>query len=208
MALIKARHRPLYVWFFRNYSWFMLRSHFYKVRFHGTFEDSGEPVFLVGNHFSWWDGFIANVMNNKYFHRRFHIMMLEDQLKGRLFLNKAGAYSINKGGRSVKESLDYTLELLGSKQNTVVMYPQGWFQSLSRSPVKFEKGAVHILKRIQAPVHIVFYAALVDYFENPRPSLDIYFRQVDEVVMQQEDDLEYLYNSFLSDCINQQVPES
>ncbi len=111
MAIIKSRHRLFFTWFFRIYSIQMIRWHFRKVTINGEFQDRGLPVMLIGNHFSWWDGFIANFLNIKVFHRKFHVMMLEEQLNSRRFLNKAGAYSIKKGSRSVIESMQYTVEL-------------------------------------------------------------------------------------------------
>jgi 1-acyl-sn-glycerol-3-phosphate acyltransferase len=187
----------------------MTKSHFRSVKIYGKFTDENLPVLMIGNHFSWWDGFIANILNNRVLRRRFHVMMLEEQLRDRLFLNKAGAYSINPGSQSsVKESLDYTVELLKSSENLVVFYPQGKFQSISDHPVRFEKGAGHLLNRLKGGVHLVFYAALLDYFEHRKPSLNIYFTQVEAKLNRNDFNLENEYNLFLAECIKQQVPGS
>jgi len=161
---------------------------------------------MIGNHFSWWDGFIAHLLNIRVFHRRFHVMMLEEQLAGRKFLSKAGAYSINKGSRTIAESFAYTKELLIDPQNLTVMYPQGEFQSLAQYPVKFQKGADRLFREVDGKVHLVFYVALVDFFENKRPSLDIYFGHFEDQAGHQDHDLETLFNRFLKECIDQQLP--
>ena len=184
----------------------MLRRHFRQVRFHGKFEDQGLPVLMVGNHFSWWDGFIAFELNAEAIGRKFHVMMLEEQLSERMFLNKAGAFSISPGSRSVRDSLEYTLSLLGDRRNMVVVYPQGKFQPMASQQVKFEKGIQHILKRVSGDVHLVFYVALVDYFEDKKPRLDIYFGQFEDDILDYPEEAEYYYNRFLAESINRQVP--
>jgi 1-acyl-sn-glycerol-3-phosphate acyltransferase len=169
--------------------------------------DRGLPVLLIGNHFSWWDGFIANFLNTRVFRRKFHVMMLEEQLRSRMFLNKAGAYSIKKGSRSALESLKYTADLLKTGENLVVIYPQGEFQSVYIYPVTFRKGISAITSRLQAKVHVVFYAVLADYFSYSKPSLTKYLQEFTKDPMPDAEMLQSAYNLFLSDCISQQKPE-
>ena len=207
MAIIKSRHRPFFTWFFRVYSKLMILCHFHRVTFHGKFHDQGLPVLLIGNHFSWWDGFIANLLNIKVFHRKFHVMMLEEQLSNRMFLNKAGAYSIKKGSRSVIASLQYTVDLLAREENLVVLYPQGEFESIYRQPVRFEKGISSIASRVQNKFQLLFYVALVDYFSHRQPSLGIYLLEVPQEIALNALGLESAYNAFFSECIMQQKSE-
>ncbi len=140
----------------------------------GRTVDKHLPVFMIGNHFSWWDGFIALNINQHYFRKKFHIMMLEEQLRDRMFLNKAGAYSLNKGHRSMVETFSYTRELLSDPGNLVVMYPQGKIYSIHDQPYVFEKGWYRIIERMEHPVQMVFYYALVDYFSHRKPTMNIY----------------------------------
>jgi hypothetical protein len=51
--------------------------------------------------------------------------MPEEQLATRMFLNKAGAFSIKPGSRSAIESLNYASSLLYEPENLVVVFPQG-----------------------------------------------------------------------------------
>ena len=185
----------------------MIRRHFHRVNLRGDFNDRGLPVLMIGNHFSWWDGFIANMVNIRLLHRKPHIMILEEQLAGRKFLNKAGAYSIKKGSRSAIESLNYSAELLSSKDNLVIIYPQGEFQSIYQHPVSFEKGIDMVVSQVRNSYHILFYAALVDYFSHRKPSLTIYYREFSKDPAVKVEGLESEYNSFLKECILQQNPD-
>jgi 1-acyl-sn-glycerol-3-phosphate acyltransferase len=206
MAILKPQHVPFYVFFFRIYTRLMIRWHFKKVNLHGEFTDLGYPVLMIGNHFSWWDGFIANLLNLKVLHRRIHIMMLEEQLSGRGFLRKTGAYSVKRGSRSVLESLDFTADLLNNEKNLVVFYPQGEFESIYKQDVRFEKGIRRINSRARNKFHFVFYVALVDYFSFRKPSLSIYFREFPQELALNPEALEMEYNVYLRECIKQQRP--
>ncbi len=177
--IIKARHHWFFYPFFKVYSRYLPRFDFREVNYIPRHTDSGLPVLMIGNHFSWWDGFIAQHINLKFFHRKFHIMMLEEQLSSRMFLNKTGAYSIKKGHRSMVETFNYTGELLTLPGNMVVMYPQGSIHSLYDRPLRFEKGWFRILEKAENPVQLVFYIALVDYFSHRRPTLNIYLYDYD-----------------------------
>jgi 1-acyl-sn-glycerol-3-phosphate acyltransferase len=183
----------------------MIKSGFREVRIH--YEDTTEDksLLMIGNHFSWWDGFFANYINIKLFNKKFHILMLEEQLRSRMFLNKAGAFSIARGTRSVLETLEYSSGLLSEKNNMLVLYPQGVFQSLYQFPVKFEKGFVRILENAEPEsFQVVFYAALIDYFSRRKPKIDFYLKQHQYERGQNADDLENSYNDHLKSSINKQ----
>lgn len=125
--------------------------------------------------------------------------MLEEQLKSRMFLNKAGAFSIDKGKRSILETLDYSAGLLEEKNNMLVIYPQGTFQSLYHFPVNFEKGFIKILEQADADkFQVFFYAALTDYFSARKPKLDIYLKKYAYEQGEGARELEKAYNDHLS----------
>jgi len=172
--ILKARHHWFYYPFFQWYSRVMPKMDFREVHFHGKPEDKGLPILMIGNHFSWWDGFFALNINQVYFKRKFHIMMLEEQLKQRMMLNKTGAFSIKKGSRSMLESLNYAEELLSEPGNMLVLFPQGSFQSIYDRPLVFEKGWFRIIEKASQPVQVVFFHALIDYFSHRKPSLHFY----------------------------------
>ena len=162
---------------------------------------------MIGNHFGLWDGFIANLLNIRFLHRRIHVMMLEEQLQNRMFLNKAGAYSINPGSRSVVESLEYTADLLEDAKNLVVLYPQGEFQSVHDRIIRFQPGIMKVISRLKHPVQVVFYAALVDYFSHRKPVLTLYFADLPVPVPTSIQALEDAYNEFYDKARMQQKPE-
>lgn len=205
--MIQARHTAFYVRFFNFYSRLMIRSHFRRVRIIGNINADFMPVLMIGNHFSWWDGFFACYINQMILKKKFHIMMLEEQLRPRMFLNKAGAFSIRRGSRDALESLQYAAGLLSLPENLVVLYPQGEFESLYRYPVKFEKGIEKVSAMAGSSFEVVFYAALMDYFSYRKPSLSIYLKQVSHELSKSSVALEKAYNDFLNDCRSHQKPE-
>jgi len=204
-VIIKARHIPFFVRFFSFYSRTGLKRHFREVRLECSVNTEGRPVLLIGNHFSWWDGFIAYRLNDLFLHKKFHIMMLEEQLETRLFLNKAGAFSIKRGSRTVVDTLKYTSGLLHDSGNMVVVYPQGIITSIHRHPVKFERGTERIIAGASDRLMILFYAALPDWFSEKKPGL--YVRILEYSSRDRSaTDLEEAYNIFLEECIVKQIP--
>ena len=200
--MIKANHKPFFVWFFKLYSKYMIKRHFHTVLWKSEVTRKNKPVLLIGNHFSWWDGFIANYINHKIFQKKFHVMMLEEQLQNRMFLNKAGAYSIRKNSRSAIEALNYTRELLEHTENLVTVYPQGKFYSVYKFPFAFETGMDSILKNTGSELQIVFYAALVDYFSHRKPVLTLGIKEYGGD--SQIKNIEQAYNDFFEKLVYEQ----
>ena len=105
--------------------------------------------------------------------------MLEEQLEKRMFLNKAGAFSIRRGSRSAIDSIKYSAEILKDRDNLLCLFPQGEIQTHYKFPVRFEKGWFKIIERLENPVRIVFLANIIDYFSNRKPSLFQYVKDFD-----------------------------
>lgn len=171
--MIKANHSKSYEWFFGKYINFILKHHFRQISITGHVEHDGSPILVVGNHFSWWDGFFIYYLNHRYFHRKLYVMMLEEQLQKRMFFSRIGAFSIQPGSKSVVESLAYTVEQCKSPSNLVALFPQGEIKSAYTSHFKFEKGLRFILNRSASQLKLVFVASLIDYYSHPKPSLTI-----------------------------------
>jgi 1-acyl-sn-glycerol-3-phosphate acyltransferase len=172
--IIQARHHWFLYPFFKAYSRYATRFSFSNIQVFSSVHDQGLPILLLGNHTSWWDGFWAEYVNLSYFKRKPYVMMLEEQLRSRLFLRGAGAFSINKQSRSVVESIRYATEILGHRENILILYPQGEIRSSHEFPLRFDKGWFRILSRQTQPVQVVFLIALTDYFSSPKPSLSLY----------------------------------
>ncbi len=175
--MIKASHSRFHEAILGVYLGTHMRFAFKSIEINNYFEDKGGPVLLIGNHFSWWDGFIARYVNKKILKRKLHLMMEEEQLSKRRFLSRLGAFSIKKNSRSAWSSLQYATELLANPENLLILFPQGKFQSLHQHPLTFEKGWFRIIKNAPKNTQIVFMASLVDYFASPRPHLHVYLDQ-------------------------------
>lgn len=224
--MIKANHHILYERFFGLYLDRAMRKDFQAHRIIELPGDGREPVrpeqqhfisvstafyrflhghsvLMIGNHFSWWDGFIARRVNRLVLKRRLHVMMLEEQLRPRMFLSRLGAFSIRPKHRSALESINYSLERLQDPQNLVVMFPQGRFQSSYQVPVTFENGWFRILQKATEQTRLVFMANLTDYFEHRKPLLNTYLRAVD-VTFADGKSVEDAYNSFLKEAVGAQ----
>lgn len=199
--MIYARHKRLHTAFFRFYSRYLMRNNFRSVRFVDDPGPTDKPVLIIGNHFSWYDGFFMNYYNNEVLKKKFHVMMLEEQLQGRMFLNKSGAFSINPGTRDIIESLTYSAEILNDPGNLLLMYPTGEIQSSYISSFRFMKGLDKILSGNNAEIR--FYACMIDYFSERKPAAWIYFHVTDGK-HRSTPELEKDYNEFYLSCIFRQ----
>jgi hypothetical protein len=205
--IVKARHHPIVYPFFKWYTIWIVSRRFKKVHLSGNFHDRELPILFIANHVSWWDGFWVSYLNLKVFKKKYHFMMLEEQLKMFSVLNKTGGYSIKKGSKSILESLRYTAELLNDQGNAVLLFPQGKIQSLYNTSFQFEKGIEKLLDMVENKIQIVFIANLIDYFSHSVPDLYIFFKEYrhdnhDIIFLQNE------YNLFYSSCIAEQQKKS
>jgi 1-acyl-sn-glycerol-3-phosphate acyltransferase len=202
--MIEAKQNKLYLGFISWYSRQLMKWHFKSIVMQGDCQISDEPILAISNHFSWWDGFIVQYLNQKKFGKNFYFMMLEEQLKKRMFLNKCGGFSVSKQPRELLYSINHAASLLGDKNNLVLIFPQGKIETKYMNPFKFERGIEEILKRTISRVQIVFIANLIDYFSNSRPSLFIHFQLTDLGDQPGRMVIEQAYNAFFSACIAKQ----
>ena len=144
--------------------------------------------------------------NHNILHRKYHFMMLEEQLASRPFLKRAGAFSIKRGSRTVVESIKYASTQLYDNRNLVVLYPQGTNASIHRKPVRFEKGAERIIAGASDKLMILLYVALPDWYSGKRPGLTV--RVIEYSARERTiTDLEESYNIFLNECVARQIPD-
>ncbi len=128
-------------------------------------------------------------------------MMLEEQLRRYWYFNYAGGFSVKKASRSVVETIRYTAELLGNKNNLVLMFPQGKIESIHQQTFIFEKGIESILLR--PPLfRLNFLACLTDYFSKKKHGLYFYMKDFSG---DNYNNLQEEYNKFYKDCLTQQV---
>lgn len=171
--MIKAKHNIVIYPFFKWLTIFLLKRNFNSITINHDFKDNGQAVLVIANHISWWDGFWMMYLNLKILKRKFHFMMLEEQLKKHWYFQYSGAYSVKKKSRSVLESLSYTRQLLYCKANMVFLFPQGRINSLYNNSIKFEKGVQKIIDQDADNLQVIFVTNLIDYFSNKKPNLTI-----------------------------------
>lgn len=109
-----------------------------------------EPILVVANHSSWWDGFLVREL-----HRRlrpgqpFLTVMLEDQLRRYPFLRRLGGVGLVPGSTA---SLRRLLDRLGRvREETpgtmVLLFPQGRLWPSHRRPLGFQPG-IRAIRRV------------------------------------------------------------
>jgi 1-acyl-sn-glycerol-3-phosphate acyltransferase len=172
--ILKAKHNFLLYNFFSSYAKWKIKWNFEDVNIIGNIVKSNLPVLLLSNHTSWWDGFWAMYLNMKVFQRKFHFMMLEEELRRLWFFNHTGGFSIRKRSKSVIETLNYTEELLRDNNNLVLVFPHGKIHSMHQQNFQFERGIERAIRNLTGKIQIIFMASLVDYHSKPKPSLYIY----------------------------------
>lgn len=196
--MLKAKHLFFFYHFFRLHSLWNINRNFQKVEITGTYEEKGKPLLIIANHISWWDGFWVVYFRQKVVKRRFHFMMLEEQLQKNWFLRYAGGFSINKKSKTIIDTIQYTQALLENPENMVLIFPQGKIESHYLTTLTFEKGIQKIVTKSKN-AQILFSVHLIDYFSNKKPTLFIYFKEWEPLSPQE--DIEEQYNYFYQSCI-------
>jgi len=140
-------------------------------------------------------------LNVKVFKRKFHFMMLEDQLRKFWFFNYTGGFSVNKKSKSVLESLIYTSELLTDSDNLVLIFPQGEITTMHQQYINFENGVNRILKD-KEKYQLIFQVNLVDYFSAKKPGIYIYIEDYNNIAAGRS--VQDSYSVFYRQCIENQ----
>lgn len=184
----------------------MINRHFASVEVIGDIETSSDrSVLLLSNHTAWWDGFWHLYLNMKIFKKKFHFMMLEEQLRKHWYFNYTGGFSVNKSAKSVIETIQYSAELLSHPENLVLIFPQGKIESIHKQSIDFEKGVQKIIERTdRSNLQIIYLVNSIDYFINKKPVLYHYIKEY------KGSDTNYLvleksYNAFFKESIKHQT---
>lgn len=189
--------------FFMRYAVFITKRYFKHVNIVGEISNKQTPVLLIANHISWWDGFWAAYLNETILKRKFHFMMLEEQLLKYWFFNYAGGFSVKKKSVSIMETLNYTTQLLTNRANMVLVYPQGEIQSMHTQYFQFEKGIERILHGKEDAVQVIFAYNMVDYFSQRKPSLTMYIAEYNSAF--DLNSIQTFYNAFRNACVEKQT---
>ncbi|WP_158288318.1 1-acyl-sn-glycerol-3-phosphate acyltransferase [Mucilaginibacter psychrotolerans] len=163
-------------WIFDTYVRRLVGKTFHEFLYNEIEVDSNKSILLVANHFSFWDGLILYVLNDKLLHKKFHVMILEDTAKREGMLRYAGAFSVSKNSRDILQSLDYAAQLLNNPGNLVLMFPQGKLYSNFVEKVNFEQGLLKIVKKAEGKYQLLFAATFIQYFKHKKPSVTVYLK--------------------------------
>jgi 1-acyl-sn-glycerol-3-phosphate acyltransferase len=144
--MIPAQHRIFEILFFSMYFRWIARKQFIQQRWITTSLDPNASVLLISNHQSWWDGILLFLINKRYWKKKFHVMMLEEELKKRMFLSRLGAFSVHKKSSSVGTSLEYAEKILEDPNNLVLIFPQGRIESPFSTQFTWPKGVQTLAK--------------------------------------------------------------
>lgn len=176
--MIKAEHKWWARLIFNPFTDRLLRKNF------GNFylvndppdADNSAGLIITPNHFSWWDGFIADFISRKLIKRKIHVMMLEEQLHRYWFFKKVGAYSINTANPvSMVKTLRYTADIAGSPENTVVLFPQGKIQPLNEKSVSIKEGLKILLDKVDFELYVLPVAVKIEYGNKKNPDIAVRF---------------------------------
>jgi chlorobactene lauroyltransferase len=128
------------------------------------------PVILFGNHCSWWDGYMAMLINERIFHRDGYVMVEDIQLSRYQFFRYLGAFSIDRTNRrAAYESMVYAAELLHCQDNRLLLiFPQGAIQANDRRPLGFYNGIGHIAQKA-APCQAIPVALRYEFIGEQKP---------------------------------------
>ncbi|MBD1365288.1 lysophospholipid acyltransferase family protein [Mucilaginibacter sp. ZT4R22] len=174
--MIYPKNNRLMKWMFDTYVKWLVGKTFHQFLYNEVGLDSDKSVLLVANHFSFWDGLILYVLNDKLLHKKFHVMILEDTAKREGMLRYAGAFSVSKNSRDMLESLNYAAELLNQPGNLLLMFPQGKLYSNFVNRVHFEQGLLKIMKKAEGKFQILFAATFIQYLKHKKPSVTVYLK--------------------------------
>lgn len=116
-----------------------------------------EPILLVANHVSWWDGFLLRRLQVDLRPRgSFHVVMLERELGRRPFLRLLGGVGLSPGSTTSLRGLlrDLAQARSARPDRVVLFFPQGRIWPSHRRPLGFQ-GGVRLVARALAPVTVL-----------------------------------------------------
>ncbi|MDC1068864.1 lysophospholipid acyltransferase family protein [Candidatus Kapabacteria bacterium] len=176
--MIKAKHRNWAKYIFKLYIFKQFKKNFHSFKLIGDLPNFGEsPILLLTNHSSWWDGFFTFYLNEAIFKKKYHIMMLEDQLEKYYFFQYLGAYSIKQESpKSIIESINYTKSLL--LNNSIVnIYPEGKMDYSFKNNVKYKGGILKVLEN-NKNINLVHTAIKIIHLHNEKPEVFFSFENI------------------------------
>jgi len=169
-------------WIFNIYLKRLLKKHFFSVRLLGNVPEPApeQPILLLPNHSTWWDGFFVWQLNEQLFGRPFYLMMLQEQLQRYSFFRKLGVFGIDPANpKGMLSSLDYSVKLLNQLPPPILtVFPQGELLPTRQSPLGYKKGIDWILKRYAGPINLLPLAIRCEFTAEQLPLVFFEFGDV------------------------------
>lgn len=202
--MIKAERTKWALLVFDFYLERLLKKYFKDFRLINSFPEISPERSLVvmPNHFSWWDGFFVYFLLKKKTNKKIFIMMLENQLRRYWFFQKIGCFSTNPANKqSTVATLRYTLELLKSPNNCVVIFPQGEIEPFEKTSLNYNEG-IEFLARYSSKGFDILPVANKIFYSNEK--LPFILTRTDKLILSSEikNDKEVLSERF-NENINQ-----
>ncbi len=174
MDFIPAKESKFVIWFFYQYTRFMLKRRFRNVIIHQQyFPKPGSQTMYFSNHNYWWDGLIPLYVNNKLFKQQARALMEDKQMKQYPFFSRIGAFSIDLDNpKSSIKSLRYGLDSLKRPNSCLFIYPEGKITSVSGDAPVFKDGLAWLVQK-STDVDVVPIALYIDYSQSNKPDLYI-----------------------------------
>lgn len=176
--MIKANPTRWAKFIFHIYVMRLMKRHFHSFHLLGNLPqpDPNFPLLLIPNHSTWWDGFFVYLLNEEILKREIYLMMLDRQLVKYKFFARIGAFGITPGDKkNLRQSLNYTVELLQKKNVMIIMFPQGILLPWGKRPLNFKKGIESIIQLYKKPINILPLAIRAEYGGEQRAEVFFQF---------------------------------
>lgn len=154
--MIESRRKEIFFRFVLLWVRRAMRRHFHAVYLEGlenlTRLPLAQPVIIVANHHSWWDGFFAVLLAGETPGRPTYLAQEEQHLRRYLFFCYAGVFGIDltSPGASLP-GLRYALRLLRRPRSVVWIFPEGKLTN-PNSPFQIRRGAEFLAKKSGATI--------------------------------------------------------
>lgn len=178
---IPANESPLYLWFFKWYTYYLSKIRFQNVYYRTSYTpDPKKSTLFLANHHYWWDGLIPLLMNEFVFRQGARAIMEDKQMARHPFFSKIGAFSIDRNNpRHALTSLLYGAEWLKSPGNSLFVYPEGKITS-PYSSMACEKGFSRIIDEVPE-TDVVALVIHISHHLSDKPSLFIDIQDINPI---------------------------
>jgi 1-acyl-sn-glycerol-3-phosphate acyltransferase len=132
----------------------------------------GEPVLLVANHVSWWDGFLLREIQRAIRPGApFHTVVVKHQLDRYWMLRRLGGVPVDPSTTSSVRAMLRTLGRLrrDDPETVFAFFPQGRIWPTSRRPLSVRRG-IESVTRLLAPLRVLPVAIHIEPLVHVRPT--------------------------------------